>query len=313
MGEKKAYSFAQICIRRMRFFGGRIKGERSLYVYKFLNQIKFEIEHFESFFDSDLDFSKYSKVLPRVVVSVGNYCTLRCKECSQLIPYAREHYYEEKEVLAQNINNFLSDIDMCVCVDIVGGEPLLYSDLTFILDILISSDKVAMIEITTNGTIFPSDELLNFVSNKGQSKVLFKFSDYGRIAKRDEIIAVLEENKIKYEKISMPIWYGFGNSDVKNNNRSEKELSYQYYMCMDNVACKMIAKGKIYTCGRASGLEDYGLLTKKNDDWLDLNKPLDYTTIRNFYCDKRYSSICNFCGDYSTDNMKIVSVAEQLE
>ena len=41
---------------------------------------------------------KNKHVIPRIVVSVTNRCTLKCKDCNMLIPLCKETYYETVEM-----------------------------------------------------------------------------------------------------------------------------------------------------------------------------------------------------------------------
>lgn len=165
-----------------------------------------------------------------------------------------------------------------------------------------------MVEITTNATIVPDEELIQVLKNE---KTLVQISEYKNIGKQKigEVQKIFEKNSIKYKILEMDRWYSYGNTDKRM--RSKRELLYSYYYCNDNGLCRTLYNGKIFVCGRAAALYGIGKLTD-NSSYLEIreNNKIASEDIKDFYLNKKYSEACDFC-DVSRDILKIVKVAEQ--
>ncbi len=247
-------------------------------------------------------------VIPRLVVNITDRCTLQCKECSALIPYFKKRSEAEYDLLIQDIDKILNIVDEIICLEFIGGEPLLYSKLEALLQYTQKISKIKMVEITTNATIVPNEELIQVLKNE---KTLVQISEYKNIDKQKigEVQKILEENSIKYKVLEMDRWYSYGNADKRM--RSKRELLYSYYYCNDNESCRTLYDGKIFVCGRAAALYGIGKLTD-NSSFLEVrqNDKITNENIKDFYLHKKYAEACDFC-DVSRDVLKVVEVAEQ--
>lgn len=298
----RAYSILNIIYRRLKYY----------YSIIFTNWREKRIEKYLS--NNVVEDKPNKKVLPRVVLSVGNFCSLKCKECSQMEPYKKNHNWENINLITKELDTLFSVVDVCLCIDVIGGEPFLYNELPLVIEYLLKENKVKRIEITTNGTVPISDSLLKTLLEDKNKKIVVKLSNYGVFSKKiSEIVTICKNNNIQYEILEMKEWYGFGNSKVLDGceRKSPREARYQYYWCDDNFFCKMIKNGKIYMCGRASGFDDLGIALVEGKDYLTLDASINYDSVLDFW--KRESAhVCQYCGDYCTDKMKIVNIAEQL-
>lgn len=311
MKNRRAYNLRKVIFRRIYYFKSRSKKNR-------IRKKFFENEIRRCFGTNYIELSENNKlkIIPRVVVSVGNICTLKCKECSQLEPYKKEKNFHDLDSILNWIDIFLATIDSCGCIDIIGGEPFLYKKLTELVQFLINSPKINKIEITTNGTVDINEDLLTVLSSDRNRKVIIKISDYKELsAKKQSIISKCKEKSIEYQVMNMDVWYRFGNEKVIENRKEKSKISadYQYFWCNDSIACKTIKNGKLYLCGRACGLEECGFNLLEGEDYIDLRKgSLTYEELKNFWCNGETTNICRACGEYCTDNMKIIVAAEQL-
>lgn len=303
MIEKRAYSKKSILQRRRHYFRSVIsfKNYRKKKIKEYINRTAKKKE-------------VGANVLPRVVVSVGNFCSLQCKECSQLEPYKKNKCWQDINTIIDELDMLFSPIDECVCVDVIGGEPLLYKELPIVLKYLIDEKRVSKIEVTTNGTVDIDESVLQVLKQDYLHRTQIKISNYGAMSSKiDSIKSLCEENGIQCEIMDMDVWYGFSNFDAINykTKKSSWKAKYQYFWCNDNLVCKMVKNGKLYMCGRASGLEEFGYELCEGRDYIVLRRGLTFKDLLNFWLQKQ-APICKKCGDYCTDKMNIVEVAEQL-
>ena len=242
-------------------------------------------------------------------IPITTRCSLRCKNCSNLIPCYKKPRDYDIDMLKKSINSFLECINKIVYIRVLGGEPFLSKDLNEILRLLIDSNKILRIEVVTNGTQVPRDkELLETLKN---NRVVVCISEYP-IVNPSKLIDVLESNNINYRIDKMSFWMDYGN--VKKRNKSKKELIKQFSKC--NNVCKSLVNGELHLCPRSSHGTDLGIIKNNSDDYLNLLD--DSISIEekkkrmNKLFKKKYINACDYC-DYGTSKCKRVPVSEQLK
>ena len=139
-------------------------------------------------------------------------------------------------------------------MELIGGEPFAARNLKEVLDFLIKEEKVLCIEITTNATIFPHQELVSSLRNE---KVLIKISDYSMIVNQERFVECMENNQIHYKKLIFENWIATGG--IEKRNRESSELIKQYYNCNSGYLCKTLWENKLYPCARAASLAELGI------------------------------------------------------
>lgn len=249
-------------------------------------------------------------VLPRVVISLTNRCSLRCRDCNALIPCAIEKY--DRPVIDQlkDIEKLLDVADRICSVELIGGEPFLYQRLDTIIEVCLESPKIDQLEITTNGTIMPSKEVMERIKN---DKCFVIFSDYGDVNKKSSEI----QNKLIGEGIHVidlknDKWYNAGG--IEKRGKSINRIRYEFTMCDCKDVCRTLYKGKLYVCGRAPILHELGKISN-NTDFFDLDELSKNTVqakkqLKNYFMSDIAES-CDFC-DYSSDRVRYVSSGIQL-
>lgn len=162
-----------------------------------------------------------------LAISVGQACSLKCKDCA----------------------NF-SRIDV---VHIQGGEPFLYSKLIEILKFLEKYDYLYnKIQIATNGTIIPNEELRAYLSlHRGTIEI--RISRYPNI-NIEELVKVLGKENIRYRIYDFANndgkWLSTGGLDYYDNNENEAYQRRKVYDCPWS-GCFTMENGKIGRCARS--------------------------------------------------------------
>ncbi len=239
----------------------------------------------------------------RMVVSLGSCCNLKCEGCNNLMPLFSKHIVFPAEQIIECMTKILIICPYISTIELIGGEPFLFAGLTNIIDYLICKNEIKNIEITTNGTIIPRDELLSHLRNE---KVIVRISDYGTISHKSELIDLLSENDIRYDELNTYSWIDSGGIDSRN--RSKDELMKQYKKCNVAMKCKTMMGDRVFACARAASL--YYL--KRLDDayCLKVDEMMDEKSIEDFYDNIAYKS-CDFC-DINTFNAKQIPPAIQI-
>ncbi len=94
------------------------------------------------------------------------------------MPYCKEKFTIDVKEQINDLKKLLFYVDGIINVEVIGGEPFVYNQLPELLLYLLGESKVKFVEITSNGTILPSTNILNLLKN---SKVCILLSDYGKV------------------------------------------------------------------------------------------------------------------------------------
>ena len=251
-------------------------------------------------------------VIPFIDIDVTTYCNLKCKRCAKCIPYFRNKRHFSAAAIRENLDALTRYVDMICVASIIGGEPFLNPELKDILEVCAGNEKLKHLELTTNATIVPDDELLRVLKRSGIIVHISKYDhiDERYIQNRETLIEKLREYDIPYEFQFHPIWLDFG--EVERHGYSERELERMLIHCPMNT-CTVYNDKILYRCGRASYLGQHGIETEAGAEAaIDLrkihNKPEMRAALRRFYSIKTLNA-CRYC----LNHPKGISAAEQME
>ena len=125
--------------------------------------LQLRVEHYQlychnKFIATLLGCINYKRLFfPCLEVSLTTFCSLRCEKCANLMQYYSKPYHVEAKKVFSSIRALAKVSDGIDCLRLIGGEPLLWSDLAKLIDYAIAEDKIKLILMVTNGTIALSD------------------------------------------------------------------------------------------------------------------------------------------------------------
>ena len=247
---------------------------------------------------------KEKVILPRTPLMITTRCTLRCKECSNLIPhYEHPKDYDADEIIGW-IKNICDAVDEWICLELVGGEPFLYRNLAKVLRYVLNEEKIQQVEFTSNASVMPDQEIMDLLSNR---KVYIRISQYPGVIDPSQFMELLNEYGIRYILMENMRWIKTGS--LTSRERTVVELQYQYLNCIPAKLCRTILNGKMYVCSKAASLMELGYtddletvdLTDKDNLRTNLRRMLQLS----------YSKACNYCDEASKDE-EVIEPAEQI-
>ena len=168
-------------------------------------------------------------VSPRLItldIEVTERCTLKCQDCSNLMQYYSKPVDPNIKKGLFAMKRLLESCHVG-CIRIIGGEPLIARDLEKYLLALKDEvrDRYDRIEIYTNGTIIPSEQVLEILVDL---PVTFYVSNYGDLSRRlNQLCSILKERQISYTVEDNLIWQDCG----RVLPYSGKEIQYRYANC----------------------------------------------------------------------------------
>lgn len=264
-------------------------------------------------------YSHYSEktVIMKMDIPITHFCTLRCKNCIDLIPYFKVKERKELSDVIADLDVFFSVVDYVIDVSLIGGEPLLFSEIDELLDYIAANyrDRIGYLGITTNGTIIPK---MTTIERFKKYDVGVSISDYSDVVgnrdKIDQICQLLEERNIYYLRNEKIEWFDFG------------ILSSKYYfedayghMQSCNSTCHILDKKRIYYCSVDYSAQNGGLMPEDNNSYIELenysNLEEKKKEVVSFLAGnlKQAPRICARCGGFGVNNNVRVVAGEQVE
>lgn len=254
-------------------------------------------------------------------IALTERCTLKCKKCAHGC-YKVDNTKEDMSLSEayKSADSFFAKVDFISEFVLIGGEPLLYKNLSDIVTYVGERYRKQMViySITTNGTIVPAREVLEACR---KYNVLFRISNYSKAIPRlaeshKKLIAALEEYGVEYKLApadGMWIDYGFAYVD---RGEDEEGLIQAFDQCC--TPCREVRGNKLYFCVMARSVSDNLNLGEGKEDYLDLDKLLGKEYKKELlefnlgYSEKGYLDICRRCHGMDAVNYPI-PVAEQVK
>lgn len=258
--------------------------------------------------------------VPLSQICVTERCSLKCKKCAHAC-YMTTSETEDMTIqeVFHSADSFFAKVDYINEFVLIGGEPFLYRDLATAMKYIGTKyrNQINVFSITTNGSILPSEEVLEACR---QYHVLIRVSNYSvQVPRLEEsyrkLVAVLQEYQVEYI-LGAPEWewmdYGFEYVDRGNN---PAELSKVFARC--KTPCKEVRGNKLYYCVMARSVSDNLQMGVGQEDYLDLdslngdNYKKELLEFSLGYSEKGYLDMCRHCHGADAHNYPIPA-AEQL-
>lgn len=310
MKKNRRYNFKDIISRQIQYIRYLLSQE-DIYDYKNQTLVEYdrcinqrnvrktsEIGHLKNKIKRDLRNKKY--LISRIAVSVTNQCSLKCRDCNNLMPYCKEKFTIDVEEQIRDLEKLLYYVDGIINVEVIGGEPFVYRQLPKLLQYLCDMPKITFIEVTSNGTVLPSVEVLELLKNP---KICVLLSDYGKVnsERAHKTYQYLKQNHVCVHNLKNREWIQGGN--LKRRKKSRRRLKYEYFHCFARKDCRTLYKGRLYVCGRAPILDELGLLTDStsfvNIRKMNVNRTIGQKMLQKFFKND-YAESCAYC-DCSSD------------
>lgn len=241
--------------------------------------------------------------LPSVQFGITTRCTLRCRDCSVMIPRFGEngvpHYEMSFAQFRHNFDVLAEAVDGIGTVLLLGGEPLLNKYLPDMVEYAASSDKVRMVNIVTNCTLPPSSRLLD-VAAAAKHKVFFGLSNYAGnpvlapVLKRAEIIEMLSGRDIKHTlDTGDTSWFIY---ELRQCEYSPAQMKEVFSSCPWH-HCFYVLDSSLTLCARCLIGEKLGAFSLAPEDKIDLSSTTGQALRKHLldFFEKDVFSPCQFC------------------
>ena len=185
--------------------------------------------------------------IPYIEIFITTKCNLNCKFCSNMIPYIETQITLSFDEFKHDIDMLLSKVDSIYRLKLHGGEVFLHPELDKFITYLEGVKKIKSIRLATNGTVVPTEKILNTLS---VSKTVVQISDYPEFSEKAVKLAdTFQKYGVKHVKLKGQKW--------RNMGEIKKRQTNQFEACSIK-RCTSLYKGKIYVCSRAAMMEAWG-------------------------------------------------------
>lgn len=268
-------------------------------------------------FKNNLNYKLGNIDIPQIEFNLTTVCTLKCKHCSNFIPYLNpdEHSKIKLEDFKIQLSNLTNAVRKVKNLILLGGEPLTISNLHEYVECASKNKKVDRIWIVTNGTLLMNDNLKNTLA-KYRKKVTVWVSNYSKNEelkdklKHTELLNQIKSLNLDYDYVKDLSW-GYTSPYKTEKIRDNSEL---YFECCGN-HCVSVLEGKLYVCPRAGIFDKKGIYTPQEGEVVDLNietnPKLLSQKLKEFYSRKSFTA-CNYCTILEDRMHEIVMPAIQL-
>ncbi len=233
--------------------------------------------------------------LRSVDIIITERCSLRCRDCSNLMQYYQSPVNCDTDEVIQLIDNFCAVADEIHEFRVIGGEPFMNKDFHLVVKRLVNEPKVKKVVIYTNGTITPKADSLEYLKS---DKVLVLITDYGEHSRGlDNLIQALRKNGVPFYSQKAQLWTACSRI-VKHNRTVEQQKAIFQSCCAKNLVT--LSDGKAYRCPFSANASRLNAVPDYPGDYVDITQiDTDIHTLKNrisaFLLEKEYLEICDYC------------------
>lgn len=243
--------------------------------------------------------------LRSVDLIITERCSLRCRDCSNLMQYYRNPKNCEVKEIMHSVDKFFSFVDEINEFRVIGGEPFMNQKFNLIIEKLNDESKVKKIIIYTNGTIIPQENQIECLKN---NKVLIIITNYGVLSKNfNTLIQKLTDCKVAFYAEKACGWTNC--AGIKKHNRSgEQQKEIFRNCCAKNLTT--LSDGKLYRCPFAANIDRLQAIPNYQNDCANLFSQEPDSKIKekikSFLFEKEFFQVCDYCNGRSFDSLEIM-------
>lgn len=261
--------------------------------------------HKSSYFK--FDTTRETLDLKYVDIIITERCSLRCRDCSNLMQYYVKPKNCDLTLLFESVDKLMTCVDSLQEFRVIGGEPFMNQELSKIVNKLATYKNANCIIIYTNGTILPTGENLACLKNK---KVVLEITNYGRLSRNfDRMLEVFKACGIKFitNNIEDILWDDC--ATIRYQEKSKEEVEKMFMDCCVNDVISLL-HGRLYRCPISAHATNLNAIPFNENDIIDLAEDITIEELKKkikfFYKDKCYISACYYCQGRTYDGRKII-------
>jgi len=241
-------------------------------------------------------------ISPFVTSVITQRCSLKCRDCAQLIPYYKTPRNMTTESIIHDLRQYSKAFDVVPEISLHGGEPFLHPDIGKICQEVAAIPNIVFISFVTNGTILLSDETLSQLSSCGAD--VHQSGGYGSLSKKQaKLTEALNRNDVYSDILFTSSDEMWGRApQYRPHFRPGIENDKLFQQCVSTKMCCQIMNGELHRCPLSMHGIHQGLFEKCEDDFVRLNESDNVLTgkIRALLTRDRALSVCDYCDPHGS-------------
>lgn len=187
---------------------------------------------------------KDALVLKSLDVIVTDRCSLRCRDCANLMQYYDSPRHEDYTEQTASLDAVMEAADYVKELRVLGGEPFACPDMYRYIDHMEEHYRnFGSIVVYTNGTILPKGENLRCLRHEN---IFIRISNYGETSKNlRQVQALFDKEHILYEVNTYLGWQDC--AQFMDYRYTEEELEKMFAKCCA-WDCYSLKRGKLFGC-----------------------------------------------------------------
>jgi organic radical activating enzyme len=229
---------------------------------KYYLELSMQMERARERFDASLEIRQYG--LGSVDFVITEKCSLRCRDCANLMQYFKAPRSADFHELAKAFEHLVESMGSIGTVHVLGGEPFIEPMFGDWIDYLLKF-RIGSVVVHTNGTVMPDTAILDKLRD---DRVRVNVSDYGLPSEKSKALEnLLEQNGVRCFYFFCREWQDC--AEIKFFGRSSSQLADQMRQCCvkDTFSIK---DGKLWRCPFAGNAASAGLLPESEWEYVDL-------------------------------------------
>lgn len=232
--------------------------------------------------------------LRSVDLVVTEKCTLKCKDCANLMQfYDTPSTYEFEEIIG-GIRNLALRCEFINEVRVIGGEPFVNKDIYRIIESVAQIKNIKKIVIYTNGMVPPKKDKL---ASLNLEKVVFSVTDYGELGRNlDNTIQCLQELGVAHRVHPPEHWTDSGR--ILENPTGEDFAQQEFSKCCGKNLYTLV-RSELYRCPFAANAEQFQGIPRHPSNSVSVLG--EGSEIRSFSYSEKAFDACRWCPGRSFD------------
>lgn len=236
--------------------------------------------------------------LRSVDVMITEKCSLRCRDCANLMQY----YEAPKDVSTDGIiaalNWLLSTVDGVHELRLIGGEPFMNKKIYEIIEEICSLSGFEKLVIYTNGMVPLKESQKDLMSHP---KIIFSVTDYGALAKNTHaVVEQLEEWGCTYRVHPPEHWTDSGR--IMHHGRSDEANQRLFDECCGKNLWTISDQG-FGRCPFSLNAAHLGVASFDGVDNVPVGSKDD---LRAYTQNSRFLPVCDLCNGRSFSSPEII-------
>ncbi|MDB4264672.1 4Fe-4S cluster-binding domain-containing protein [bacterium] len=245
-------------------------------------------------------------ILPSIDIMITEKCSLKCKDCSNLMQYYLNPKHLDFEYTMDSLDTLMDNVDHVLELRILGGETFMNKEAYRYINRIRKYKNYSRIAVYSNGTIIPRGNNLECLK---YDDTYLRISDYGESSKNVKvIIKLLDCENINYNLEKVINWQDC--ASVEKRQRSIEKTMEVYKCCCANQTLTLL-NGKIYNCPFAANAANLKMLPTFYEETVKLksNKIIREHLLKMLREEKNFRT-CEYCAGRPDDDTPLPAAVQ---